>query len=207
MFYSCRCPAPVAKLLSLHTEFGVLRSTAVKELWNVALKYSMPGIPSFSHCNSAKYCYKWAQNPSLIHWQDREKLQCWGLLVCLSDGCLWWPVWTWSSAKSKSWTSSLLLPPPSCVTGPAQEQLLLPLPVSTALHHSPSKSFLCVCVCGVHSERSHTQSFGSKWAKNACHERHTKNPSWSAHRKQSAESQRNREMLPHWCTAKHHDSV
>lgn len=36
-------------------------------------------------------------------------------------------------------------PPFSRVTGPAQEQLLLPLPVSTALYHSLSKSLrLCV---------------------------------------------------------------
>ncbi len=75
-----------------------------------------------------------------------------GLSVCLSDGCLWWPVWACSSGKSKSWTSSLSLhhPPSACVTGPAQKQLLLPLPVSTALHHSPSKPLLVgvrVCVC------------------------------------------------------------
>lgn len=37
-------------------------------------------------------------------------------------------------------------PSSSCVTGPTQEQLLLPLPVSTALHQSPSKPLL-VSVC------------------------------------------------------------
>lgn len=134
---------------------------ALKELWTANHKFTIPGIPSFLRCNSAKYCYKWAQNPFSIHWQGRNTAGLWALSVCRSDGCLRWPVWTCSSGKSKSelpLSLSLLHPPSSCVTGHAQEQLLVPLPVSTTLHHSASKPLLasacvcvrvhvCVCVC------------------------------------------------------------
>lgn len=69
-------------------------------------------------------------------------------LVCLSE---WWmPVVTSLDLQlcCECWTASLsfLYPPPSSVTGSTQEQLLLPLLVSTALHHSLSKP-ACVCTC------------------------------------------------------------
>lgn len=67
-------------------------------------------------------------------------------------------------------------PPSSCVTGPTQEQLLLPAPVSAPLHHSLPKPLLgSVCLRdAVHSQGlrrssapSHTLLFGSKKAEYA----------------------------------------
>lgn len=115
-----------------------------------------------------------------------------------------------------------LHPPSSCATGPAQEQLPLPLPVSTTLHHSPPKPLLVcerACARGAGSlaemscrgsrHKSHTVFFfffsSRKQISQVC-------MTWVACKEslmgcshktihQKKKKWRNREILSHWCNS------
>ena len=139
--------------------------------------------------------------PDSLTGPGKNTARLWGLSVCRSDGCLWWPVWTSSTGKSKSGTSSLSLVHPFILLWARTRPGAAAASSRLSARHfiiTLSVPFVCQCLwecdvvhlkrereraCGG-SQHSHTPSFGCKHGKYAWHERHAENPSWSVHRRQ-----------------------